>query len=360
MNKKAILLVFALAAFFAARSQEAALDPMIKKGSTINMVLRDYTKLEKPKFPKRASAEEKIKIVDAFNKDALSGANQNAGVTPITFKITNDIITPTQSYYETEYSMTPGGTSSVGTVVYKGVIGVTKDSMMLLLQNGPWESVYNGAVVGVMNFSPVFFPRQPKIGTVVPQSVFNYYMSVPKETSYTVMRQAISNVTYGWQYTGNSGYVGGVGVAGISRVPLSYTISTIEAEVRSKLSIGNLRLTHMDAQITDVRDYQFQGKTYKAYIITGFDYMKFGMNIDVQSADKAIEKQARRVSERTVNKIQRKTYDYLDDAGYTANEEGFLVIPTEEWLVPELGIVRSIAYDKNGFCQYVQDYVGIQ
>lgn len=336
--KSALLLVTLAMTSMQAYSQDCPL--LLKDGNKLKLKVRTYSNslVYDQKFQKEKKEDKKNEMVAAFNKEIESGAKAPANVT--------DIIYTAKGGKASDGNLAYMLTTTIAGTDYSSYIVCSGDTLYLSRNVGPVEmpdgkgGIYGHTIQGVQKL-----PLKLKVGDVLP-SYSDISVIYPSTTDITVKKQVFSHYTsntskeFGF-YTDSRTNVQGFG--SYLKTSSQAVYNSIDVNVRKTVSGSGHAVNYAVAMVTAEEDVTVNGKKYRAYVIDSEKWLKVTLTEDFATADESVAREQKAQSE----KIKDGLGKFMTKKGYT-NSLGYVVTYIREWYVPEIGVVRTVAYDTFG------------
>lgn len=340
--KQTLLLAFTLFAA-TANCQTPTNGLILTKGMTIESeiigyktpALEDMLKWMKLKPKKKAEA------VMQFNADVAAGKILPTSKTPVPTKI-NDV---TEVNGSTIYT----GTTRIGVTDYKLTLNNTADTVHYLLNDGlPFPIPgKNNDTTGIWCFGVRHFPKTIEVGTFIPgyineMNLFPYDL----KTSRREFFQTGDEHTMYW---------------GFVNVRKTRTMQV------------NSILIYTPFYVVDKKELEIAGKKYTAYKLLNEGWSKISSNAIVKDdpndffdnkvlSDMIKDNLKNRGGKWDTPEKRAEILEKMQSqTGMATNEQGYNVSLSENWYVPEFGmIVKSKTYDGTGALQMESKIVSIK
>jgi hypothetical protein len=172
-------------------------------------------------------------------------------------------------------------------------------------------------------------------------------MMYPKTTEITV-KEAV----YAGLKTSTSNEVGAfidsrtgnVGNGMYTKTTTAAAYNMIDVKVRQTLTTSSHSLHYVNAVVSRTEEITFNGKQYKAFFIESETWTKG----QTEGTYESVRESAARAQKKAYDKMQGKMEKKMKKIGFL-NDEGYMVAYSEEWFVPELGMMAKIrSYDNQG------------
>ena len=220
--------------------------------------------------------------------------------------------------YNDRYSQT----LSVGGKEYSTFFKCENDTFYFYKFDSPQYTINSTDTSAVAFCGVCKIPNSLKVGDVLPQ-----YMDMStSHYKHSEMGDAVKVSSY---IIGNS-YYGGYQVV---------TSEYHKAMVNSVFNGGFYTINFVNATVTGKEEYNFQGKKYTAYKITCENWSKAALSVASSADDEVVNKKYDKAAKKTNKKMEKASLQSGD------NEQGYKVIPIEQWFVPELGFVKTYIYN---------------
>lgn len=300
-----------------------------------------------------AEEENKEKQIASYNADVLSGKIIPASNYPMPFTIRKGDIDGWQ-----EYTLT---TNIAGTD-YSGYEFCNKDTMYVFRNRGPVvigtkENPIGYTIQGVQKL-----PVNMKVGDVLP--TFKDISFIFPQTMDATVKHKVSN---GFYESGVSkfGYFTDSRTREAGYGPYTdYTpveiFKFIDVEVRETISFSGHSINYMYALVTAEDELTISGLKYKAFIIESESWNKVALDVSYESADEEVSTEKIRIEQEALDKKVGETIEkQATKKGFT-NDLGYSVMYKREWFVPQIGIVKTVAFDMYGGISTIMTTTGLE
>jgi hypothetical protein len=314
----------------------------MQDGDKSTMIIQTWTNplIGNAKFLK-AKDDEKDKQITVFNADAQSGKIAPSSNYTMIFNIKKAVVKGWD-----EYTLT----TNIAGKDYSGYEFCHNDTMYLFRNRGPVLMGTDDNPIGYTIQGVQKLPVNMKVGDVLP-SFDDISFIFPQTLDATVKHQ----VSDGFRITAVDKYgyftdsrTGESGDGPYTEYTPVEVFKFIDVKVRQKLSFSGHNIHYMHAFVTAEEEVTISGVKHKAFIIESESWSKITMDASYESADK-------QVSTEKINKEHTALDKKVDGSiaknaikkGYT-NKLGYSVTFSKEWFVPQMGIVKTEAYDMYG------------
>jgi hypothetical protein len=315
----------------------------IKDGGKLTLVIQSWTNplLADTKFLK-AKDEKKDEQIVAYNTDVQSGKISPTSNYPMTFTFKKGTVRGFD-----EYTMT----TTISGTDYSSYIFCDNDTLyqfrnLGVVRIGTAENPVGETVQGAQKL-----PTNMKVGDVLSpfqDYTFIYPQSMDIKARITVSAgfKTYDKIGFGDFKDANdqnkSKY-------GLYTEPTPYEIfKQVPVDVKEAISFSTHTINYVHAIVKAEEQVNISGANYKAFVIESETWNNTKMAANYQSADKKFT--TGQIIEDISNqdkKLEKKMERQALKIGYV-NKLGYNVTYKKEWFVPQIGIVKTIAYDTYG------------
>ncbi|MCX6290639.1 MAG: hypothetical protein NT126_02615 [Bacteroidetes bacterium] len=315
----------------------------IKDGGKLTLVIQSWTNplLADAKFLK-AKDDKKDEQIAAYNADVQSGKIAPASNYPMSFTFKKGNLNGWDEYILT--------TTIAGTD-YSSYLFCNQDTLyqfrnLGVVRIGTAENPVGETVQGAQKL-----PTHMKVGDVL--SPFQDFGFLYPQTMDNKVRITVSA---GFKTYDKIGY----GIfqdskdnnktkEGLYTTPTPYEIfKQVPVDVKEKISFSTHTINYVNAKVKAEEQVTISGVNYNAFIIESETWTNATMAVNYKSADKKF------TTEQIIadiagqdKKVEKKMERQALKIGYV-NELGYNVTYKKEWFVPQIGIVKTVAFDTYG------------
>lgn len=339
--KKLFTITFAFLCFATTFSQNCG--QAIKDGGKLTLVVKSWTNplLADGKFLK-SKDDKKDEQIATYNADVQSGKIAPASNYSSIFTLKKGTLNGWD-----EYIMTV----SFAGIDYSGYLFCSHDTLyqfrnLGVARIGTAENPIGETVQGAQ-----ILPTNMKVGDVLlPFQDFGvlYSQKMDNKVKITVSDgfKMYNKVGYGYFNDANDNnklkY-------GLNTTPTPQEVfKQVPVNIKEEFSFSMHTINYVHATVKAEEQVTISGVNYKAFIIESETWNNAKMDINYKSADKKftteqINTEILKLDKKAEKKMERQALKI----GYV-NEDGYNVTFKKEWFVPQIGIVKTVAYDAYG------------
>lgn len=315
----------------------------IKDGGKLTLVIQSWTNplLADSKFLK-SKEEKKDEQIAAYNADVQSGKIPPASNYPMSFTFKKGNV---DGWDQFKLTTTIAGTD------YSSYLFCNQDTLYQFRNLGVVRIGTAENPVGETFQGAQKLPTTMKVGDVLPP--FQDFGMLYEQKMDNTVKIRVSDGFKTYNKIGFGDFRdandGNKEKYGLNTTPTPYEVfKQVPVDIKEKFTFSMHTINYAHSLVKSEEQVTVSGISYKAFVIESETWNNAAMSVDYQSADKKFTTeqlmlQITDIDKRGSKRLERQALKM----GYI-NEAGYNVTFKKEWFVPELGIVKTIAYDTYG------------
>lgn len=340
---KKIIFTVTIAMLTGANTFSQNCDMALKEGGKMTILIQSWVDplLFDPKFLK-AKEDKKDEQIAAFNADVMANKVALASNTPMYFKITKGDVKGWN-----EYTLT---TTASG-IDYSGYLFCNHDTVYQyrdrgIVTIGKAENPVGEAIHGVQRL-----PVTMKVGDVL-QPYQDYSFIYPQTMDASVKHKVSDGLRVSRDYKSSGSFInsetGQFENGPHIDISLKEVFKLVDVALKQTFSFSSHTINYVNAKVTAEEQVTISGVNYKAFIIESETWISNDMSATYESVDKKFtNEQLKSDIAAEDKKVEKKMARQSLKMGYT-NSLGYNVTYKKEWFVPQIGIVKTAAFDTYG------------